>query len=115
MPRPPIPRWCGHTPPWRAFKPVGTPLARIDVVHLGHDELEALRLCDYGGLDQEQAGASMGVSRGTIQRLLASGRAKVADALAHGKGLSITGGEHIQLPPGHHGHGRGRRGGRIDP
>lgn len=94
---------------------MGTPLAQVEVVLLGHDELEALRLCDYIGLDQEQAGTSMGVSRGTVQRLLASGRAKVADALVHGKALSIVGGSHIQVPSGHRGRGRGRRGGRTYP
>jgi predicted DNA-binding protein (UPF0251 family) len=67
------------------------------------DELEALRLCDLLGLSQEEAGARMGISRGTVQRLLASARAKVADALVHGKALVLEGGAHILFPhPGRH-------------
>ncbi|MBC7169897.1 DUF134 domain-containing protein [Candidatus Bipolaricaulota bacterium] len=110
MPRPFKPRWCERIPPRRAFKPVGVPMGRLEEVILLLDELEALRLCDLVGLDQEVAGQRMGVSRGTVQRLLAAGRAKVVDALVHGKGIVLSGGDHIRLPPGHH--GWGHRGGR---
>lgn len=54
---------------------------------LQRDELEALRLCDMAGLFQEEAGIRMGVSRGTVQRLLASARQKVARALVEGAAL----------------------------
>ncbi len=54
---------------------------------LFRDELEALKLCDLEGLFQEQAGERMGVSRGTVQRLLASARQKTADALVSGAAL----------------------------
>lgn len=54
---------------------------------LFRDELEALKLCDLEGLFQEQAGERMGVSRGTVQRLLASARQKTADALVSGSAL----------------------------
>jgi len=47
-------------------------MGRLQVVQLALDELEALRLCDLLGLDQETAGERMGVSRGTVQRLLSS-------------------------------------------
>ncbi len=56
------------------------------------DELEALRLVDYEDLSQEQAGDRMGISRGTIGRLLERGRRTVVDALLHGKALRIEGG-----------------------
>jgi predicted DNA-binding protein (UPF0251 family) len=65
----------------------------LDVVRLTLSELEALRLCDHEGRDQAEAGARMGVSRGTIQRLLNAGRAKVLDALLGGKALRIEQGE----------------------
>ncbi len=84
-------------------------MARLETVTLFLDELEALRLCDVLGLDQDGAGQRMGVSRATVQRLLATGRAKVADALVHGKGIVFTGGDHIRVPPGRHRWG-GRRG-----
>lgn len=108
MPRPPKPRWCQGPPPQRVFKPAGAPLGGLPQVPLGLDELEALRLCDLLGLSQEEAGVKMGVSRGTVQRLLASARAKVADALVNGKALVLEGGDHIVFPSP----GRGRRGWR---
>jgi uncharacterized protein len=71
------------------FKPRSIPMAQLEAVHLGLDELEALRLCDLEGCDQEQAGRRMGVSRGTVQRLLASGRQKVVRALVESHALVI--------------------------
>jgi len=53
-------------------------------------EIEALRLVDLEGLSQEQAGIEMGVSRGTIWRLLQSARRKVAQALTEGRTLAVT-------------------------
>ena len=41
----------------------------------------------------------MGVSRPTFQRILMSGRQKVADALLNGKAIRIEGG-HIELAQG---------------
>lgn len=72
------------------FKPVGTPLKELEIVTLDHDELEAFILCDREELSQEAAGERMGVSRGTVQRLLASARRKVASTLAEGSALSIA-------------------------
>jgi uncharacterized protein len=92
-PRPKKPRCCAcpHRPPGLAvFKPAGTPLTELEQVPLHHDELEALRLCDGEGLTQEQAGAQMGVSRGTVQRLVAIGRKKVIDAIVVGQALVMT-------------------------
>jgi len=72
-------KYCG-----RAFKPTGTPLRELKQIKLYRDELEALKLCDLEGLFQEQAGEQMGVSRGTIQRILTSARRKTAEALTTG-------------------------------
>lgn len=71
------------------FKPAGTPLRDLEQVPLGRDELEALVLCDRDGLTQEQAGERMGISRGTVQRLVSAARRKVADALAGEKALFV--------------------------
>jgi uncharacterized protein len=65
------------------------PLRDLDTVNLRTDELEALRLCDLEGLDQESAGERMGVSRGTVQRLVKSGREKVIGALVRNAALVI--------------------------
>jgi uncharacterized protein len=54
------------------------------------DELEALKLCDVDGLSQEEAGRKMGISRGTVQRILASARAKTAGALTECKALVLA-------------------------
>lgn len=56
------------------------------------DEFEALRLKDLVGWDQERCAAAMGVSQSTLQRTLASARAKITDALVHGKSIRIEGG-----------------------
>ena len=73
------------------FKPAGTPLMDLEVIILEHDELEALFLCDGEDLSQERAGEKMGVSRGTVQRLLTQGRKKVIGALVGQKALAIAG------------------------
>ena len=57
---------------------------------LAHDELESLHWCDGEGKSQEQAGICMGVSRGTVQRLLSSARRKVAQAIVGQKALAIS-------------------------
>jgi predicted DNA-binding protein (UPF0251 family) len=64
----------------------------LDEVMLGVDEFEAIRLADLEGLYQEVAAERMGVSRQTFGRIVAAGRAKVAEALVKGKALRIEGG-----------------------
>ena len=71
----------------KAFKPTCIPLKELRQIQLHRDELEALKLCDKKGLTQEQAGEEMGVSRGTVQRILTSARTKVAEALTEGAAL----------------------------
>lgn len=73
------------------FKPAGTPLMDMEVIILEHDELEAIYLCDSRDMNQERAGEMMGVSRGTVQRLLSQGRKKVIEALVGQKALAIAG------------------------
>lgn len=62
-------------------------MGELERVELYQDELEALALCDRDGLTQEEAGQKMGVSRGTVQRILSSARSKVADALSGCKAI----------------------------
>lgn len=92
MPRPPKPRAVAHPPASGYFKPRGIPLDALEERVLPLDELEALRLVDLESLSQEEAGEAMGVSRGTIGRLLERGRRTVVDALLHGHALRIEGG-----------------------
>lgn len=58
------------------------------------DELEAMRLCDLEGLDQEDCSKRMGISRGTYQRILYSARHKVVEALTQNHGIIISGGNY---------------------
>jgi predicted DNA-binding protein (UPF0251 family)/predicted Fe-Mo cluster-binding NifX family protein len=60
-----------------------------DEVVLTIDEVEAIRLVDFEEMSQVDSVASLGVSRGTVQRLLYSGRKKLADALINGKHIVI--------------------------
>ena len=80
------------------FNPAGTPLRELEIVALEQDELEALYLCDGKDLDQEHAGERMGISRGTVQRLLARGRRKMIEALVGQKALVIVGDVPIMQP-----------------
>ena len=79
------------------FQTCRHPLKILEGVPIGVDELEAMRLCDAAGLTQEQAGERMGISRGTVQRLVASGRRKLIGALLGGQALVLVG------PPGKEG------------
>jgi predicted DNA-binding protein (UPF0251 family) len=72
------------------FKPAGTPLPRLEQIRVGHDEIEAVNLCDSLGLTQEEAGRKMGVSRGTVQRLVTTGRRKIISAIMKGRALMIS-------------------------
>ena len=92
-PRPKKPRHCCcpfRDPEQQVFKPAGTPLRELEQTLLHLDEFEALRLCDGEGLTQQEAGTRMGISRGTVQRLVSSGRKKVIDALAAGRALVVA-------------------------
>jgi predicted DNA-binding protein (UPF0251 family) len=71
------------------FKPAEIPLHRLERARLDHDEMEAMYLCDFEGMTQEVAGQHMGISRGTVQRLLVSARKKLVRALAVGQAISI--------------------------
>ena len=53
------------------------------------DELEALRLCDLEELSQQEAANRMGVSRGTLQRLLYSAHRQIAFALVCGRSIHL--------------------------
>ena len=99
------------------YKPRGVPLRMLQQVGLTVDELEAIRLADLEGLYQEAAAERMNVSRQTFGRILEAGHRKVAEALVHGKALSIEGGPVEVAAPGGsgardggEGHGGPRRG-----
>jgi predicted DNA-binding protein (UPF0251 family) len=73
----------------RVYKPAGTPLRDLEQIIVFRDEIEAMFLCDSENLSQEEAGQRMGVSRGTVQRLLAQARKKTIEAVVLGKALAV--------------------------
>ena len=87
MPRPKKQRQCLCRNRGQVYKPAGTPMFKLDQISIYSDELEVLRLCDMEGMVQEEAGKKMGISRGTVQRLLATARKKTARALVKGAAL----------------------------
>jgi predicted DNA-binding protein (UPF0251 family) len=79
------------------FKPRGIPMMDLEQVQLPLDGLEALRLADYLGLSQQEAGKQMGVSRATFGRIVERARKAVADALIHGKAINVEGGNYTKV------------------
>ena len=63
-------------------------------IDMSLEELEAIRLCDMEGLDQDEAALRMGVSRGTFQRILYSARKVTATALCESLVILIRGGNY---------------------
>lgn len=92
MPRPPKCRRVAFIPNATYFKPAGVPLRALEEVQLSVAEAEAIRLKDLECLEQEGGAERMNISRPTFQRVLASARQKMADALLHGKAIRIEGG-----------------------
>jgi len=98
MSRPPKCRRVAFLPGVTYFKPAGIPLRALEEVRLSVEEAEAIRLKDLEGLEQEQGAEKMNVSRPTFQRILASARLKMADALLNGKAIRIEGGNFEMSP-----------------
>ena len=92
MSRPPKSRRVEFLPRLTYFKPAGIPLRELEEVGLTVEELEAIRLKDLVGLEQEACAEKMGVSRPTYHRILTSARAKIAHALVAGKAIRVEGG-----------------------
>jgi predicted DNA-binding protein (UPF0251 family) len=91
MPRPRKCRMVRFVPNNPCFHPQ---LRNVEEVVLSIEEVEAIRLSDFMGLDQDTAAESMDVSRGTFQRIIYEARRKLADALINGKIIRIEGGNY---------------------
>jgi predicted DNA-binding protein (UPF0251 family) len=111
MPRPRKPRFVQGRPVVDGFIPSSTPPWGREEVFLSIEGLEAIKLIDHQGLDQETAARMMNVSRQTFGRILIEARAIVADALVMGKTLRIGGGHFVMPPRGMGRHRRRWRGG----
>ena len=91
----------GRMPKWRCvasipevtyFKPAGIPYRLLEEVRLSVEEVEAIRLKDLDGLEQEECAQKMNISRPTFHRVLGAARGKLANALLNGKAMRIEGG-----------------------
>lgn len=90
MPRPKRPRHIISRPGIRKFGPEGMDTEQQIVISL--EEVEAVRLIDYEGMDQSGAAQIMNVSRQTVGRILKLGRFKLAKAVVEGHRLKVQGG-----------------------
>ena len=104
--RPRVRRRIGDEGTFRCFAPLCGDLDEF--VLLLPEEVEALRLVDLVGLEQEEAAHVLGVSRKTLWRDLHVARSKVTDALVHGKTIRIAGcdRERMEGCPGDEGAGQ---------
>ena len=94
MSRPQKCRRVANIPEVTYFKPAGIPLWKLEETQLTIEEVEAIRLKDLEGLEQEESAYKMNISRPTFQRVLGSARQKIADAILNGKAISINGGNY---------------------
>lgn len=65
-------------------------MKQIATVEIELDQFEAMRLCDVDGLDQAEAGEILGVSRGTVQRLLYKGRKRLMGAILDNSAVVVN-------------------------
>jgi len=89
MTRPKLCRRLRFKPKSHYFKPQGVPMRRLEEVVLAKEEMEAIKLKDFDGLEQTEAAEKMKTSQSTYQRILSSARAKIAEAIVKGKALRI--------------------------
>ncbi len=71
------------------FKPNGISVLNLEVIHLGLDEFEALRLKNVEDLDQTEAAKKMEISQSTFARILDSAYKKISIALINGYAIEI--------------------------
>jgi len=94
MPRPVKCRRVEFFPENTYFIPLGKRKCEVEEITLKVEELEAMRLKDIKGLNQEECAEKMQVSRQTFQNIIDSARKKVAIALVQGKAIHINGGNY---------------------
>lgn len=88
-------RWVESLPMADYYQARVPPNAARGEVTITVEEIEALRLVDLMGQSQEEAAASMGVSRKTLWRDLTAARRKIVEALINGWSIQIAGGNYV--------------------
>ncbi len=64
-------------------------MRQLNEVILTKEEMEAVKLKDFDGLEQTEAAEKMNTSQSTFQRIITSARSKIAEALVKGQVLKI--------------------------
>lgn len=95
MPRPQRCRHVCSLPESDEFAPTRC-ASDADTIIMQVDEYEVIRLIDLVGLTQEECARQINVARTTVTGIYDTARHKLADALVHGKRLTIEGGN-IQI------------------
>lgn len=75
------------------FVPHGRRRCQLEEEVLKVEEIEAVRLKDLVGLNQDECAERMQVSRQTFQRILTDARIKIARALIKGRAIRAAGGD----------------------
>ncbi|HHW93777.1 MAG TPA: DUF134 domain-containing protein [Clostridiaceae bacterium] len=101
-------RVCG-LPEVNRFGPLDLSSGVKENIIMTVDEFETIRLIDLEGLTQEECAEQMHVARSTVQGIYIEARKKLAEALVHGKVLSIEGGTYLLCDGSGNGCGRGCR------
>jgi len=89
MPRPRKCRFLSHEQKITYFKPAGIGVKDLKIVVLEKEEIEALKLKDVDGLEQEECAKKMNISQPSFSRILNSARKKISDAIVNGKAIEI--------------------------
>jgi predicted DNA-binding protein (UPF0251 family) len=89
VPRPRLKKRIHFDPSVVYFKPRGVPMKTLEEISLTMEEMEAIRLKNVEGFNQEDAAARMKTSQSTFQRILTSANKKIAVALVKGCALKI--------------------------
>lgn len=100
MPRPIKWRKVEYVPENKFFAPCPkgscSKLSDVEEIKLKVEELEAMRLKDIEGLNQEECAERMQVSRQTFQNIIDEARKKVVTALIEDRPISVGGGNYTR-------------------
>ena len=75
------------------WRPTGTSYLLAGKITLSHDEYGAIHLVDLDGIDPSRAAEIFHVTPQRFSSLLKGARRKIADAMAHGKVITVDGAE----------------------
>ena len=93
MSRPRKMRTICEMPQEVTFGPRGVEHSLANIITIGIDEYETIRLIDLEGLTQEECSKQMNIARTTVQSIYSEARKKIASAIVLRKWLVVQGGD----------------------